>query len=202
MIDFDPNTDPDSQEQVDAYVDWCATNYARLSTGSTRTYRTALRCAQWLFVISVAQIHLDDDVEENREALLTQFVMYFLLARALERQRQHFAVDRLLSTRSTLDCWEATGEWADHLLIAAKCALAALILIELNPLVDLWELSCPEVWALLDVGAASLAEINVVDVDSLTFADFSVQPAEMVLAKFTWQRANNIDRNRRRGATQ
>jgi hypothetical protein len=152
-----------------------------------------MRCSAWLLVVACAQLHLDDDIEVNREPLLEQLGMYSKLARAIERQRQHFTVERLIVLRSSLDCWEAVGYWAENLLRAARCAVAALMLFELHPLIDLYELECADVWALLDAAAAELADINsAVD---LGFQDYAVQPAEMVTAKFTWQRANNLVRH-------
>jgi hypothetical protein len=194
MPDFDPNLDPQTQEEADAYVDWCATNFIRLTSSPDRTYRTALRCAAWLFVVAAAPLHLDDAIEQDRDALMTQLAAYSLIARAIERQRERFAVERLIITRSSLDCWEPAGEWAGHLLTAAKCAIGALVLIELHPLIELWELECPEVWALLDASSQLLAQINIA-VEEPSFADFAVRRNELTIARFTWQRANNLVRH-------
>lgn len=191
MTDFDPNDDLDTQDQADAYINWSAENFMRLSQGPKRTYRTAVRCAAWLFVVASAQLHLDDEVE-NKEALLEQLSMYQAIGRTIERQRQHFTIERLIVLRSSLDCWDATGGWAGNLLAAAKCAVAAMILIELHPLVDLWELECPDVWAQLEAGAAYLANIN--DCEDLSFSDFAIKPDENVTSRFTWQRAEGIVR--------
>lgn len=193
MDDFDPNVDPTDQDAADAYVDWCATNYERLSQGPARTYRSAVRCGAWLLAVASAQLHLDDEIEHDRQELLEQLASYAMIARAIERQREHYVVERLIVLRASLDCWEPTGEWGGHLLDAAKCAIAALVLIELAPLVDLWELSCPDAWALLDAGTQSLAQINLAN--ELSFADFAVRPAEMTIARYTWQRVNNMVRH-------
>lgn len=191
---FDPNDEPETEEQADAYINWCADNFMRLSQGAARTNRTAVRCAHWLLVVSVAQLHLDDEVQgDDREALMEQLAMYQQLARALERQRQHFAIERLIALRSSLDCWRPTGDWAGHLLAAAKCAVGALMLIELHLLIDLWELECPDVWAQIQSGGDYLGAINIAD--DLSFADFAVTRDEGVTSKFTWQRANNIVRH-------
>ena len=71
MTDFDPNVEPSTQDEANAYVHWCAENFTRLSVSGPWTYRTALRCAHWLLVVAVAQLHLEGDVD-NREALLEQ----------------------------------------------------------------------------------------------------------------------------------
>lgn len=193
MTDFDPNDELDTQEQADAYVVWCAEQFMRLLESPKRTYRTGIRCAQWLFVISSAQLHLDEDVTENVGAMLEQLGMYSKLGRALERQRQHYPIERLIVLRSSLDCWEPVGEWSSNLLFAAKCAVSAMTLVGLHPLIDLWELRCPDVWALLDGGANALAAIND-GKGPLTFADYAVRPNEATIAKFTWQKVNNLTR--------
>src|ERR1700746_1733878 len=100
---FDPNDELDTNEKADAYVNWCAENFMRLR-GGKRTYRTAVRCAHWLFVVASAQLHLADDVA-NRDAMLEQLAMYQQLGRALERQRDHVPLERLILLRSSLDCW-------------------------------------------------------------------------------------------------
>lgn len=195
MTDFDPNAEIDSNEAADAYVTWCAENFMRLSEGAPRTYRTAIRCAQWLLVCSTAQLHVDEEIESEEEeaALNQQILMYFQLARTLERQRDRIPSERLIVLRSSLDCWEPVGAWAENLLTAAKCAASALLLIDVHPLVELWDVSCPDVWELLSAGRDQLAIIN--DAPSLDFQDFAVRRNEMVTAKFTWQRANNIVRH-------
>lgn len=192
MTDFDPNHEPKTQEQADAYVGWCADNFMRLSQGERRTYRTGVRCAHWLLVVSCALLHLDEDTEEDREALLEQLGMYSKLARALERQSHKLPIERLIMLRSSLDCWEPVGDYAVNLLDAAKYATSALMLIDLHPLVDLWELEAPDVWELLASAATELAVINTAD--DLSYADYAVRRHESVVAKFTWQRVNNISR--------
>jgi hypothetical protein len=49
------------------------------------------------------------------------------------------------------------------------------------------------VWALLDAGCEQLASINLAD--DLSFDDYAIRPDEMVIARYTWQRANNIARH-------
>lgn len=192
MTDFDPNVEPETQEQADAYINWCANNFMRLSQGAKRTYRTATRCSAWLFIVASAQLHLAEEVEVNREELLEQLVMYQRLGRAVERQRQRLAIESFILLRGSLDCWEPIGVWSEQLLLAAKCAISSRILIETYPLVELWDVSSPDVWALLETGREALAVIN--EADELSFADYAVRPDDMVMAKYTWQRANNIIR--------
>lgn len=194
MTDFDPDAPLDTQEQADAYINWCAESFMALSQATPRTFRTAIRCAHWLLVVSMAQLHLVEEHEDDREAMLEQLAYYSQLARDLERQRERYAVERLIVLRSSLDCWEAVGSWAGFMLAAARCAISALMLIELHPLIDLWELECPDVWALLISGRDFLAEINAEDTEP-TFEDFSIRPAEMAIAKFTWQKVNNLTRH-------
>ena len=193
MTNFDPNHDPQTSDEADEYVDWCATNFMRLSEAERRTYRTAVRCASWILVVAVASLHLDDDQEDDRDALLEQLAMYFGLARAIERQREHYPIERLMVMRSTFDCWKPGGDLTGHLLDAAKCAISALMLIELHPLVDLWDLEAPDVWALIIEAREALSLINTWG-DQLSFADFAVQRDDRVTALFTWQRANNLSR--------
>lgn len=192
MTDFDPNTEPHTNEQADAYINWCAENFMRLSQGTKRTYRTATRCSAWLFIVASAQLHLDESVTDNRDDLLEQLAMYQRLGRAVERQRVRLAIENLILTRGSLDCWEPVGVWAESLLIATKSAIAARILIETYPLVELWDMRCDDVWSLLETGREALAQIN--EADELDFADYAVKPDEMVVARYTWQRANNIIR--------
>lgn len=193
MTDFDPNIEPATQEQADAYVSWCGSNFVRLAGSGPWTYRTAVRCAHWLLVAALAQLHLDDRVQENRDALLEQLAGYQRLARVMERQRDHAPAERLIILRSSLDCWRPTGDWAGSLLNAGRDAVSTLLLIECYPLVDLWELHAPDAWALLDDGGEQLARIN--RAKSLTFHDFAVRPDDMVIARYTWQRAQNIARH-------
>lgn len=143
--------------------------------------------------MSVAQFHLESAVQVNREALLEQLVDYQRLARAIERQRDHIPAERLIVLRSSLDCWEPVGQFAILLLSAAKDAVSSLLLIELYPLIDLWEVHAPDAWALLDSGRELLASINLQPEPG--FDDYAIQPDERVIARYTWQRANNIARH-------
>lgn len=193
MSDYDPNVELESQDDADAYVNWCAEQFVRLATSGNRSYRTATRCSAWLFVVAIAQLHLDEEVCENRDELLESLSAYVGTARLMERQQVRIPVERLIIMRGSLDCWEAVGEWAAHLLDAAKCALAARLLIDFHPLVDLWEVEAPDAWALLETGMRTLAEINLSD--GLTFGDYAVRPSEANVARYTWQRARNLTRN-------
>lgn len=193
MTDFDPNDDLDTQEAADAYVNWCAEQFMRVWASGNRTYRSAWRSSAWLLVVACAQLHLDDDVEQDREALLEQLSKYQALARAIERQQISFPTEQFVVMRSSLDCWEATGCFAEPLLIAARCAISARVLIDLYPLADLWELDCEDVWTLLDNGRDRLAAISD-SYSELQFADMAVCRNEPVVAKYTWQKVNNITR--------
>lgn len=192
FADFDPNDALDTQEQADRYLNWCAENFMRLWNGAKRDYRTASRAAHWLFVIAVAQLHVAEDADDH-DSLLDQLVKYQQLARALERQSEHFNLERLIATRASLDCWETVGQWAGNLLLAARCAVSSLILIEAHPLIDLWEVEAHDVWGSLDVGCNALTAVNLAS--ELTFEDFAVRRDDDITAKFTWQKANNIVRH-------
>lgn len=196
MSEFDPNVEPETDEQYDAYVEWCAHNFMLLSEGIKRTFREALRCAHWLLVVAVYQMTLAED-SQDADALRHQIDRYQALARALERQVERFPVEQLIVLRSSLDCWEPVGQWASNVLAAAKCAVSALILIDVHPLVDLWDLEACDVWAMLEAGRDNLAAIEVWKGDGVLvdLADFAVRKDDLVTAKFTWQRANNIARH-------
>lgn len=194
MTPFDPNDPLDSQEQADAYINWCAENFLRLHASGRYTYRTGIRAAAWLHVVAVAQLHLDDDVTDDRETLLRQLTVHQNVARLIERQQEKLPIERLLVVRSTFDCWEPVGRYAAHLLNTARCALMAIIIIDLHPLIDLWEVQAPDVWALLDAGAVWLSQINE-HASSLEYDDYAVRPNDDVIAKMTWQQVNNLVRH-------
>lgn len=199
MSDFDPADELDTQAQADAYVNWCAEQFIRISTGGVYTYRTATRASAWLFVVSTAQLHLDDEVEHNREDMLHQLTANQHVARMMERQRQKLPVERLIIMRGALDCWEPVGRFSNSLLTAAKCALAARILIEMHPLVDLWSVQCLDVWTLLGCGQYQLQAINAAlefgGEGQLEVEDYAVRANEDVAAKFTWQQLHNWSRH-------
>jgi hypothetical protein len=146
-----------------------------------------------MFVVGCAHLHLDEGVEQDADALREQLAKYNNLARAVERQRQRFNVERLIVTRSSLDCWEPVGQWSENLLVAIRNAVSALVLIELHPLVDLWSLPASDVWALLEDARNAMAVIN--EADSLSFQDYAIRRNDAVAAKFTWQRSMNLVRN-------
>jgi hypothetical protein len=184
--DFNPEPEPESQEQYDDYVRWCAVQVNRVAVNdeTPRTHRTAFRAAAWLYVVSTAQIHLDEDVTESRDTYLKNLGGLSRLARRVERQRPDVGLRDLVVSRSVLDCWTPSGQFADRLLGAAKCAISALILKEVHPLEDLWDVDAPDTWSLILMGAAALVEIN----------EYDGVPNASVIDKMNWQKANNFSR--------
>jgi hypothetical protein len=183
MNAFDPENELKTQADADAYVGWCADQFLRVANGGTYTYRTAIRASAWLFVCATAQLHLDDEVEEQRDELQQQLAITQKLARQMERQHVKMQIERLVIMRSSLDCWEPVGRFASVLLDGARMGISARLLIELHPLVDLWALECPDVWALLHQAESALEVIEA----PLELEDYAVRPNADVVAKFTWQ---------------
>lgn len=198
MSGFDPEDELDTQAQADAYVNWCAEQFVRVASARTFTYRTAIRASAWLFVVATAQLHLDDEVEDNRDEMVHQLLVNTQVARLMERQRQKLPIERLVVMRGGLDCWQPVGRFAGSLLRAAKCALAARILIEMHPLVDLWSVECTDVWVLLKAGGGELAAINTwldhMSDGQLEVEDYAVKASADIAAKFTWQKLMNLSR--------
>src|SRR5205807_832931 len=97
------------------------------------------------------------------------------LARDIERQRETVGVRDLIVGRSVMDCWMPVGRFAGNLLNAAKCALSALILTEVHPLVDLWDVQAPDAWGLVLVGVEELQKISL-DEGPLEYDDYAVVP--------------------------
>jgi len=194
-MNFDPEDPLDSQDQADAYLNWCADQYARISVDEPRTFGKAIQGSAWLLVVSTAQLHLADELEPEfeprRDELLDQLAQYQGLARAIERRHTNVPVERYIILRMSLDCWKPIGDWAEHLLTAARCAVNARVLSAMYPLVDFAGIECPDVWALLDAGADKLGEVET---EGLTFDDFAIAPDSGTIAKWTWQRANNVVR--------
>jgi hypothetical protein len=199
MTDFDPGAEPETQEDADNYVRWCAENFNRVvsSDDTLRTYRTGFRCAAWLLVVSVAQLHLHDDVDQHREVMMNNLAGHMKVARRAERQDETLSVRDLIVSRSVLDCWTPEGEYAMNLLDAAKCACAALILQYVHPLEDLWDVDAPDVWSLILMGGQKLGDINeaVAERDyGLSYDDYAVVPNTAIIDKMNWQKVNQITR--------
>lgn len=200
MTDFDPSKEPETQEDADNYVRWCAENFNRVTSNdeTLRTYRSGFRCAAWLLVVSVAQIHLHDDVDQGREILMTNLAGHSKVARRVERQNESVNIRDLVVSRSVLDCWTPEGRFAGRLLDAAKCACAALILQHVHPLENLWDVDAPDVWNLILMGGAALVEINELMADDefeLSYDDYAVVPNTSVIDKMNWQKVNQITRH-------
>lgn len=191
--DFDPNHDPSTQDEYNAYIRWCAVQFNRVvGDGDTpRTHRTAFRTAAWLYVVSTAQLHLDDVIEDNRETYMRNLAGSATLARRIEREDPDVGLRDLMVSRSVLDCWLPEGQFSSNLLDAAKCAVSALTLKEVHLLEDLWDVDAPDTWSLILMGAQSLAAINEHE-HELSFADYSVLPNASVIDKMNWQKANKV----------
>jgi hypothetical protein len=200
VTDFDPSIDPETQDQADAYVRWCAENFDRLVSNdeTLRTYRTGFRCAAWLLVVSVAQLHLHDDVDQYREIMMKNLAGHMKVARRTERQDPELGVRDLIICRSVLDCWTPQGDFAMNLLDAAKCACAALILQYVHPLEDLWDVDAPDVWSLILMGGQKLGDINDEMRErgvEISYDDYAVVPNVSVIDKMNWQKVNQIARH-------
>lgn len=193
---FDPDHEPENIEEAEAYVQWCADQLERVVNEGAEglfTYRRGLRAAHWMLVVACAHLRLDDDyVGDDRDALMHQIDNYADLAVELERQRERYPVERLIVLRASLDCWEPVGRWAHNFLGAAKSAVAALMLVEFHPLIDLWELHAPDVWALIHHGMYALQRVQ--EDETAGIEDCSIRRDEDATAKFTWQRAMNISK--------
>lgn len=191
--DFDPDADLDTQEQYDAYVRWCGDQFQRIveDDSTLQTYRTAIRAAAWLLVVAQAQIHLHDDIEDGRDMLLSQLSKSSQMARCYERQHGHVGLRDLIVGRSVLDCWEPSGQFAMNLLDAARHALSALILYEVQPLNDIFDELAPDMWSLILMGAESLTSISEYD-GVIDYDDYAVVPNQRVIAKMNWQKVNAI----------
>lgn len=190
---FHPEPEPKSQEEYDAYIRWCAMQFNRVvgEDETPRTHRTAFRAASWLYVVSTAQLHLHDDVTEGRETYLKNLSGSSTLARRVERQRPDVGIKDLVVARSVLDCWLPYGQFSGNLLDAAKCSVSALILKEVHPLQDLWDVDAADTWSLILMGAQKLIEINEHE-DILSYDDYAVTPNSAVIDKMNWQKANNF----------
>jgi hypothetical protein len=105
MTDFDPGAEPETQEDADNYVRWCAENFNRVvsSDDTLRTYRTGFRCAAWLLVVSVAQLHLHDDVDQHREIMMNNLAGHMKVARRAERQDETLSVRDLIEAVAERD---------------------------------------------------------------------------------------------------
>jgi hypothetical protein len=190
---FDPNAELVTQEDHDAYVQWCAAQLLAAADEpavAPRVYATAMRAASWLWVVAQAQIHLDDDVEDQRDGHQQNLAKLFARARLVERAAGDVKFSELLTARIALDCFEPVGQYAHLLLDAARLAIDALELIFIYPPIDKWDLYCPGPWSLIFSGAVMLEEIN--DEHPLTFADYSVRPSPGMVGKVTWDAANRV----------
>lgn len=200
MTDFDPdsfNPEPEaeSQEQADHYVRWCAHHFNRVTGDeeTPRTYRTGKRAASWLLVVATAQLHLHDDVDIYRDVYMRNLSGHVTLARRIERQRPDVGLRDLIVGRSVLDCWLPEGRFSVNLLDAAKCAISALVAIEVHPLVDLWDVDAPDIWALIMYGGIELSNIaEEAGDEQIEYDDYAVKPHIGVIDKMNWQKVNNI----------
>jgi hypothetical protein len=208
VTDFDPSIEPETQDQADAYVRWCAAHFDASSSPTTR------RCAPTAPASAAPpgcsssrsrRLHLHDDVDQYREIMMTNLAGHMKVARRTERQDpESLTVRDLIICRSVLDCWTPQGDFAMNLLDAAKCACAALVLQYVHPLEDLWDVDAPDVWSLILMGGQKLADIN----DALRRARRRARATTTtpwsrtvsVIDKMNWQKVNQIARHHRRAA--
>lgn len=192
-MSFDPDVEPATQDQVDAYIQWCAAQLVAAADegpGETpRIYATAMQAASWLWVIAQARLHLHDAVVEHRENHQRNLAALFTRARQVERAKGDIDFSQLLAARVALDCFAPIGRYAPALLEAAKMAVDALTLIFVYPPVDKWSMHCPGSWSLVLCGTVLLEEINEHEMP-LTYEDYSVAPAPEMTGKIVWDAAN------------
>lgn len=189
---FDPEHDPETQEEANRYVRWCGHAYEGLIASTERpTYKEARVAAAMLWVVSVSQLHLDDAITgAPRSPLLGNLARLVEHARGYERGREtnpHW----LSVARGVLDLMDPVGPMAELVLDAAKCAVSATILIAAHPPVeDLWVLPAKDVWVLCATGGFYLDEIP--EDPERTYQDFAITFSERTLDAMNWQRAQNI----------
>lgn len=195
-MSFDPDADPRTQADHDAYVQWCAREL--LAAGdegpemTPRVYATALIAASKLWVVAQAQLHLDDAVTEHRESYQLNLAEMFIRARKVERAKGDVRTGDLLAARVALDCFMPVGRHAETLLEASKVAIEALLLVLVYPLANKWDIQCPAAWALILVGCVLLEEIKDEDDDHgpLVYADYAVAPTPAMSERIAWNAAH------------
>ncbi len=189
---FDPDHDPETQEEANRYVRWCVLALEGIiTTTEAPTYLEAHMAAGVLWVASTAALHLDEAlVDERRPALLSNLARLTEHGRLYERGRSINARS-LTVARGVLGLLEPVGARAGLLLNAARCAVAATILIAAQPMEDIWSLPAPDVWALCVAGDAFLNEIAE-SPGVLTVEDFAVGFTQSTIDRLNWQRARSI----------
>lgn len=191
MTDFDPNHDPETEAEANAYINWCAQSFNHMVTDETpETWATARQAAGWLWVWAQALQHLDSGVEDH-EAMLRNMATLNSYARQFERRSQFLTLNHIRVARSMLDAWEPVGEYARPLLAACKCATSALLLCIAHPLEELSDMEAPDGWALVLMGGGYLEPITR-DERELTPEHFAIRPSEDVVNKMQDQRVRNM----------
>lgn len=193
---FDPNAPLDDKAAHDAYVRWCAEQLSGLvemiETRGDATHAATVGAAGWLWVASVAPMHLDQDCDRDREQHLTHLARMFTVARKTERAAEDVGLRDWLVARAVLDCYEGSSTWGDNLLDAARCAASSLILTEVHPLKDLGMVAAPDAWTLALRGYELLGDID--SEEPLGPYDFAVLPNQAFIDKMNWQKVNNTAR--------
>lgn len=189
---FDPNHEPQDQDEANRYVQWCAIALQGLISGTEHAnYADGRMAAGVLWVAAAAPLHLDEACSEESQPNLLRN-----LSRLSEHGRMYergVPVDphSLTVARGVLGLLEPVGARSALLLNAARCAVAATILIAAQPMEDIWTLAAPDVWALCVMGDAYLNEIAEAE-GELTAEDFAVGFSQVTIDKLNWQRARNI----------
>lgn len=191
MTEYDPDTDPETKEQWDAYIQWCADELMLFvhNDDTPRTYRTAFTCAAKVLVITGSQLRLDESVDEY-PARARNLAGLVTTGRAFERARLNVDLRKAILARAVLDCWRPVGRWAPELLEAAKNAASALIVVMSHPLENPWDIDAPDVWSLVLLGAAAIDRIEV----PVQEADYTVTVDSAVTDLMYFQKANNVSR--------
>lgn len=191
MIDFDPETHPESKEEWDAYIQWCANELMLFvhNPDTPRSYRTAYTCAAKLLVICGAQLRLEPSVADY-EVRAINLAGLVTAGRAFERTLPGACIKKAILARAVLDCWEPVGASAPELLEAAKDAASALLIIMAHPLENPWELDAPDAWSLVLLGVAALERIPTPP----SPFDYTITVNKTVTDLMYFQKASNISR--------
>lgn len=187
---FDPDKQPQTVEDFNAYVAWCGAEFERLSQDDDDTYLTACQGAAKVLVVCAAQMHVLPD-NPRQDELLRNIGNLNAMARKFERQTQ-MNVDDHLVCRATLDCWEAVGEQAFRLLVAARLASNVMLAIAIHPLADMFDLPATDMWVMLGAANGLLEDIP----SDAGWEDFAVDYLPEVVDRMQWQKVNAILRSR------
>lgn len=189
-MSFNPQQPIRTEEDKWAYAAWCH-DRLRVSIDNDetiRSYRNAFDAAAKLWVTAAVPLCLHPDEPKVHRANLAGL---WLRARCVERMHTHVKVSDVMVARAVVDCFKPVGRWAPWLVEAAKCAIAAVILIHTTVLSEPWELDAPDVWALVLYGDTMLATIP----GDTSHEEFTVRVDQSVVDKMMLQNVNQLSRS-------